>query len=139
MDFLGIGPLELVFVLILAMLVLGPDELAKTGKTVGRFLSKAAKSETWLAVRSFSKEMRNLPTKLAREANIEEYLKEHPEKKIAPPKTKTIEQSEPIDQDSHAQDEDQGETSMEHALAAWTTPPETKKAKDEGEETEEQV
>ena len=35
MEILGIGPLELLFILILALIIFGPKEVEKAGQTVG--------------------------------------------------------------------------------------------------------
>jgi sec-independent protein translocase protein TatA len=37
MSFMGIGPMELLVIVVLALLVLGPTRLAKTARSVGRF------------------------------------------------------------------------------------------------------
>lgn len=76
MDFLGVGPLELVFILLVVFLVIGPNDLAATGKKLGRFLSTVKKSEFWGGVSKISKEMRSLPTTLMREAELEDFQKE---------------------------------------------------------------
>jgi sec-independent protein translocase protein TatB len=47
MDIFGIGILELVFILIIAMIVVGPRDLGKVGRQVGRFLNRMYKSESW--------------------------------------------------------------------------------------------
>jgi Sec-independent protein translocase protein TatA len=36
MDFLGVGPLELLFILLIALIVLGPNDMVKTGRTLGK-------------------------------------------------------------------------------------------------------
>ncbi|MBC8509720.1 MAG: twin-arginine translocase TatA/TatE family subunit [Anaerolineales bacterium] len=72
MDFLGIGPLELVFVLLIALIIFGPKDIIKAGRTVGRFLRTIVKSDSWKAFQEASKGMRNLPNTLMREAGIEE-------------------------------------------------------------------
>ena len=77
MDLLGIGPLELLLVLIMILLIFGPEDLAKSGKKIGTFLNRVIKSDTWKAVRTISKEIRTLPNKLAREAELESYLAEN--------------------------------------------------------------
>jgi Sec-independent protein translocase protein TatA len=41
MEILGIGPLELVFILLIAVIVLGPGDVVKTRRTIGRFLIKS--------------------------------------------------------------------------------------------------
>ena len=76
MDLLGVGPLELVFILLIVFLILGPNDLAATGKKVGRFLSTVRKSEFWRGVTQVTKEMRDLPTTLMREAELEDAKKE---------------------------------------------------------------
>jgi Sec-independent protein translocase protein TatA len=75
MDILGIGPTELAFIILIALILLGPKEMEKTGRTIGRFLRDMTKSEGWQAFRDTSREIRNLPNRLMREANIEDIQK----------------------------------------------------------------
>jgi len=72
MDIFGIGPLELFFILLIAMIVVGPRNLGKTGKTVGSFLNRLYRSESWKLFNEASKNLRNLPNRLAREAALDE-------------------------------------------------------------------
>jgi sec-independent protein translocase protein TatB len=76
MDIFGIGPTELVFIILIALILLGPKEMEKTGRTIGRFLRDMARSESWRAFRDTSRELRNLPNRLMREANIEDLEKD---------------------------------------------------------------
>jgi Sec-independent protein translocase protein TatA len=76
MDILGIGPLELIFILIIALIVLGPSDMVKAGRTIGRFLRQVVTSTTWRAVTRTSDELRTLPNKLIRDAGLEEDFKE---------------------------------------------------------------
>ncbi len=71
MEILGIGPSELVFIIIIALIVLGPKDMQKAGKTIGRWLNNLVRSDGWKAFQQTSKEIRTLPTKLMREANME--------------------------------------------------------------------
>ncbi|MCK6540130.1 MAG: hypothetical protein L6Q26_08725 [Anaerolineales bacterium] len=71
MEILGIGPSELFFIIILALIILGPKDMQKAGKTVGRWLNNLVKSDGWKAFQQTSREIRNLPTKLMRDANLE--------------------------------------------------------------------
>ena len=71
MEFLGIGPSELIFIIIIALIVLGPKDMQKAGKSIGRWLNNLVRSDGWKAFQQTSKEIRNLPTKLMRDANIE--------------------------------------------------------------------
>jgi sec-independent protein translocase protein TatB len=72
MEFLGIGPSELVFIVLLAIIILGPKDMQKAGRTVGRWLNQLIRSDGWKALQRASREIRNLPTNLMREANMEE-------------------------------------------------------------------
>jgi Sec-independent protein translocase protein TatA len=72
MDFLGIGPLELVFVLVIALIVLGPRDIARFARSAGRALNRLYRSEIWGTVNKASREFRNLPNRLAREAALED-------------------------------------------------------------------
>ena len=72
MEVLGIGPLEALFVLILALLVVGPQDLGKAARSFGRFLNRLYRSEAWSAITQASRNLRTLPNRLAREAALEE-------------------------------------------------------------------
>ena len=72
MEILGIGPSELFFILLIAIIVLGPKDMQKAGKTVGRWLNGFIRSDGWKALQRASREIRNLPTTLMREANIDD-------------------------------------------------------------------
>ena len=72
MEILGIGPSELAFIVLIAIIILGPKDMQKAGKTVGRWLNGIVRSDGWKALQRASKEIRDLPTNLMREANVEE-------------------------------------------------------------------
>ena len=84
MDFLGIGPLEFLLVVLVAFIILGPKEIQKTGKTIGRELNKFIKSDTWKTLRQASNKVKSLPNDLIREAGIEEIKKTLNENQIDP-------------------------------------------------------
>jgi len=71
MEILGIGPSELLFVIIIALIVLGHRDMQKAGKTIGQYLNRLVKSDGWKAFQQTSRELRNLPTNLMREANVD--------------------------------------------------------------------
>ena len=90
MEFLGIGPLELLLVVLLALIILGPKELQNAGKMLGKSLNKLVKSDTWKVFKQTSEKIKYLPNELMREAQMEEYkigLENQPAKPItgAPP------------------------------------------------------
>ena len=76
MDIFGIGPTELVFIILIALIVLGPKDMQKTGRTIGRWLRNMTTSDGWRAFRDTSREIRNLPNRLMREANLEDIQKD---------------------------------------------------------------
>jgi uncharacterized protein YkwD len=45
--------------------------MQKAGKTVGRWLNNLVRSDSWKAFQQTSREIRGLPTKLMRDANLE--------------------------------------------------------------------
>ncbi|MCU0485992.1 MAG: hypothetical protein MUC85_07745 [Anaerolineales bacterium] len=72
MNILGIGPLEILFILIVAFALIGPKDLAKTGRTIGTILRKIVISSEWQAMRSIAHEIQITPHRLMREAGYEE-------------------------------------------------------------------
>ncbi len=74
MEFLNVGPLELFFFLLIAFIVLGPDEAIKAGKKIGQFLSRLFSSETWRSMVNASREIRNLPRNMVSESGVEETM-----------------------------------------------------------------
>jgi sec-independent protein translocase protein TatB len=71
MEILGIGAPELVFILLIAIIVLGPRDMQRAGRTVGRWLNQLVRSDSWRVFQRTSAELRNLPRNLMREANME--------------------------------------------------------------------
>jgi sec-independent protein translocase protein TatB len=69
MELFGIGPLELLFIMIIALVVLGPRDMVKAGRSIGRFLRRTILSPNWLKMQ---REIRNLPYQMMREAGLEE-------------------------------------------------------------------
>ena len=76
MDILGIGIPELVFIVLIALIVLGPKDMQKAGDVIGKQLRKVVTSPEWRAVKDASKEAQALPNKWMREAGIEELRNE---------------------------------------------------------------
>lgn len=71
MEILGIGINELIFIIIIALIVLGPKDMQKTSKTIGRWLRDISRSERWKLFRQTSLKIRELPKELVKEANLE--------------------------------------------------------------------
>lgn len=71
MEILGIGPSELIFIVVIALIILGPKDMQKAGKTIGKFMRNIVTSDGWKIFQQTSRELRTLPNKLMREANEE--------------------------------------------------------------------
>ena len=71
MEILGIGWQELIFIVMIAIIVLGPKDMQKAGRTIGRWLNQLIQSDSWKVFQKTSSELRNLPRNLMREANME--------------------------------------------------------------------
>lgn len=72
MNIFGIGPLEIVFVLIIGILVLGPEGMISAGRKLGKFMRSIIRSNWWQNVRKGVNEIQYLPQRLMREAELEE-------------------------------------------------------------------
>ncbi|MCS7247146.1 MAG: hypothetical protein NZ840_02765 [Anaerolineales bacterium] len=112
MEIFSIGPLELFFILLIALIVLGPRDMVKAGRTIGRFLNRAVRSSTWKAIQRTTQELRRLPSYLMREANLEEALKELPT-------------SETIKKQSGFSELNATLSQAGHDLSDWLRPPTT--------------
>jgi sec-independent protein translocase protein TatB len=110
MEILGIGAQELIFIVIIALIVLGPRDMQKAGKTIGRWLNQLVNSDTWKIFQQTSGELRNLPRNLMKEANMEmreterelrrtmDHLDPHPTRSVAssaPPASSHIRRASP--------------------------------------------
>ncbi len=75
MEFLGIGPGELLFIVIIALIILGPRDMQKAGRTLGKWMRRVVTSDGWRLFQQTSREIQTLPNRLMREAALDE-LKE---------------------------------------------------------------
>lgn len=71
MEILGIGASELVFVVIIALIVLGPKDMQKAGRTIGKWMRDIVTSDGWKVFQKTSNELRNMPARMMRDANEE--------------------------------------------------------------------
>ncbi len=76
MEVLGIGPLELMVIVIIAMLVVKPEDWGKTGRTIASGINKITSSDAWRAINESWRAASNLSTELRREANLEKSFQE---------------------------------------------------------------
>jgi Sec-independent protein translocase protein TatA len=73
MEILNVGIPELLFILVIMLIVLGPKDMASNTRKAARWIRKATQSEYWRMVRDTTNELRDLPNQLIREAGIEEW------------------------------------------------------------------
>jgi Sec-independent protein translocase protein TatA len=124
MDFLGVGPLELLFVLLIALIVLGPNDMVKAGRTLGKWLRKLVTSPTWQAIQQTSRDIRLLPNKLMRDAGLEEDLKELNEIQKNVQSLRNIRPDLGLDEvEKELKKAEQDLRATQADLSAWTTPP----------------
>ncbi len=69
MDILGIGMPEIIFILLLVVIIFGPKDLEKMGKTIGRGIFRFINSETFRNLRQIG----NLPTEFLRKSGLDEF------------------------------------------------------------------
>lgn len=75
MEFLGISPVELIVILVILFLVLGPQDLVKLGGSLGRTIRNLRESGTWRSIQDARRQLRDLPDQLAKEAGYEDVKK----------------------------------------------------------------
>ena len=79
MEILGIGFGELLLIVLIILILFGPKEMVKTGRTLGQWLNRIMRSPTYQILTKTGQELKELPVKLMREANVEEYKKDFDE------------------------------------------------------------
>jgi Sec-independent protein translocase protein TatA len=76
MQIFGIGPLELLFIVVIMILVLGPQGMVKASRESGKYIRKVTRSPLWAEIVGTSREMRNLPAKIIKDAGIQDEIDE---------------------------------------------------------------
>ena len=87
MEIFGVGTSEFIFIILIAIIVLGPKDMQKAGRTIGRFLNQLINSDSWKIFQQTSNELRNLPRNLMREANMEIMEAEKDLRRVIDPRT----------------------------------------------------
>ena len=89
MNILGVGPLELLILAVIALLVLGPKGMTDLGRKTGRLIRRITRSSIWQDIVSTSRDINDLPRKIMQETDLEKEMNElrasatlenHPEK-----------------------------------------------------------
>jgi Sec-independent protein translocase protein TatA len=71
---LGFG--EILFIILLAVIIFGPKGLVKTARDAGAFLRKVTKSPYWKEVWATKREIEEIPKMLAKEARLDDTIRE---------------------------------------------------------------
>ena len=72
MEIFNVGIPEFIFIILIALIVLGPQDMVKTARKLGVWVNKIVRSPIWASIMSTSRELRDLPTKIVREAGLDE-------------------------------------------------------------------
>ena len=76
MKIFNIGAPELIAILLLTLIVLGPQRIVETARKMGVWIRKLNRSPMWRDVVSTSNEIRDLPRKVMEEAGLDEAFAE---------------------------------------------------------------
>jgi len=76
MKFLNVGILELLFILLLALIVLGPRKAIQAAGDVGRWIKQIVSSDFWREIVTTSREIKELPKKLMDEVELQKTIEE---------------------------------------------------------------
>jgi Sec-independent protein translocase protein TatA len=74
MELFGIGILEVLLIVLIALIVLGPQDTVRAGRNLGRAVRRFFSSEEWRTLLQASREIRTIPEKLLEETGLD-----HPE------------------------------------------------------------
>jgi sec-independent protein translocase protein TatB len=75
MEFLGVGPLELLLIFVLALILLGPRDMVKTARKAAESIRKVTQSDFWKDAVDSSREFRQLPTQIMKETGLDAELR----------------------------------------------------------------
>lgn len=76
MEIFNIGPLELLLILVLAVLMFGPEDIVNFAHKAGRLIYNLRKSEFWQEVVGTTKQIQEFPQQILKEVELEETMKE---------------------------------------------------------------
>ena len=76
MKIFNIGPLELILILVVMFILLGPSGMQNTARQVGKWIRQVIRSPMWREIMGYSREIRELPTKIVRDTGLEEDMAE---------------------------------------------------------------
>ncbi|GAP22553.1 twin-arginine translocase TatA/TatE family subunit [Leptolinea tardivitalis] len=76
MEIFNIGPWELLLILVLALIVFGPEGMVKFSRDAAHFIRKLVRSPLWRDLVSTSEELKTIPQQIIKETQLEESMRE---------------------------------------------------------------
>ena len=76
MEIFNIGPWELVIILILALVVFGPERMVTYSREAAGFIRKIVRSPFWRDLVTTTEEIKTIPRQLVKDADLEESMRE---------------------------------------------------------------
>jgi len=76
MKIFNLGISEIILIVILALIILGPGNMVKTAREIGAFIRKVTKSPYWQEIWATKRELTEIPKILAKEADLDATLKD---------------------------------------------------------------
>ena len=72
MEIFGIGPLELILIVLIAVIVLGPKDMVTSAQKAATWLKKLRKSDIW----ETTKEVMDIPNQVMKETGLDKEIQE---------------------------------------------------------------
>lgn len=72
MEIFGIGPLELILIVVVALIVLGPKDMVTTAQKAASWLRKLRSSDIWAT----TKEVMDIPNQVMKETGLDKEIRE---------------------------------------------------------------
>jgi len=76
MEILNVGPLELLFILVLAFIVLGPEGMISTAGKLGKAIRKFSNSSIWKEISGSYRDLSNFSDDIIRKTGLENSISE---------------------------------------------------------------
>jgi hypothetical protein len=76
MKIFNLGFPEIILIVVLALIVMGPGNMVKTARDIGAFLRRVTKSPYWKEIWATKRELTEIPKILAKEADLDGTMKD---------------------------------------------------------------
>lgn len=74
MEFLNIGPIELLIIVLVMFVLLGPKEMLNTSRRAGKLVRDVTRSSYWKQIWGITQDIRELPQKMMDDADLTETM-----------------------------------------------------------------